>query len=47
MMTMQTRRLLIAGTSALLFALAGGTAVAQKTLYVAAYGGSFEQTMRK
>ena len=47
MMTTQTRRLLIAGTSALLLALAAGTAVAQKTLYVAAYGGSFEQTMRK
>src|SRR5579883_1319665 len=47
MMTTQTRRVLIGGTCALLFSLAAGTATAQKTLYVAAYGGSFEQVMRK
>src|SRR5947209_15174227 len=39
---------LLAGTALLLVASLGGRAGAQqKTLYVAAYGGSFEQTMRK
>ena len=47
MMTTQTARVLIGGTCALALSLAAGTAAAQKTLYVAAYGGSFEQIMRK
>ena len=37
-----------AGAALMLAAVLGGTAEAQdKTLYVAAYGGSFEQTLRK
>jgi putative spermidine/putrescine transport system substrate-binding protein len=41
-------RMALAGTALMLAALLGGAADAQdKTLYVAAYGGSFEQTLRK
>src|SRR5690349_18699720 len=45
---MGIKGVLLAGTALLLAASFGGPAGAQqKTLYVAAYGGSFEQTMRK
>ncbi len=37
----------VAGTALVLALIAGGAAAEEKTLYVAAYGGSFEQTLRK
>ena len=44
---MGIREVLLAGTALVLAASLGGRAEAQlKTVYVAAYGGSFEQTMR-
>src|SRR5471030_2521166 len=45
---MGTKGIALEGTALVLVAALGGVAEAQqKTLYVAAYGGSFEQTLRK
>src|SRR5438552_3568413 len=44
---MRNGLLTAAAVAALAFGAAGGALAQTKTLYVAAYGGSFEQTMRK